>query len=111
MIRDRAPQFYLDYENYGIKDVCTSIKAPNMNAIAERFVGSVRRESLDYFIITNKKQLQNILTEYIEYYNSLRPHQGLDQSIPNGSIFNSKGTIKRRKVIGGLHSHYFRDAA
>ncbi len=94
-----------------MKDVCTSIKAPNMNAIAERFVGSVRRESLDYFIITNKKQLQNILTEYIEYYNFLLSHQGINKCIPDGSIFNSKGTIKRRKVIGGLHAHYFSDAA
>ncbi len=75
MIRDRASEFFIAYDNYGIIDVCTSVKAPNMNSIPERFVGSVRRESLDYFIILNEKQLKNILSEDIEYYNSLRPHQ------------------------------------
>ncbi len=111
MIRDRAPEFFLDYGNYGIKDVCTSVKAPNMNSIAERFIGSVRREALDYFLIMNKKQLKNILTEYIDYYNSFRPHQGIGQGNPEGNSFNKEGIIKRKKVLGGLHSHYYRDVA
>jgi len=111
MIRDRAPEFFLDYSNYGIKDVCTSVKAPNMNSIDERFIGSVRREALDYFLILNKKQLKNIITEYIDYYNTLRPHQGIDQQIPDGNSFSKDGIIKRKNILGGLHSHYFRDAA
>jgi len=111
MIRDRAPEFFLDYNNYGIKDVCTSVKAPNMNSIAERFIGSVRREALDYFLIMNKKQLKNIQTEYIDYYNSMRPHQGIGQGNPEGNTFSKEGSIKRKKVLGGLHSHYFRDVA
>ncbi|MFC1669658.1 integrase core domain-containing protein [Spirochaetota bacterium] len=111
MIRDRAPEFFIAYDHYGIIDICTSVKAPNMNSIAERFVGSVRREALDYFIILNKKQLKNILSEYIEYYNSLRPHQGIEQRIPDGNTFEVDGVIKRKKILGGFHSHYFRDAA
>ena len=47
MIYDNAPPFKLDYALFSIKDVRTSIQAPNMNAIAERFIGSVRREALD----------------------------------------------------------------
>ncbi len=74
MIRDRAPECFLDYHNYGIKEVCLSVKSTDMNSIAVRFIGSVRREALDYFLILNKKQLKDILTEYIEYYNSFRPH-------------------------------------
>lgn len=111
MIRDRAPEFFIYYENYGIIDICTSVKAPNMNSIAERFVGSVRREALDYYIILNKIQLKNILSEYIEYYNSLRPHQGIEQRIPGGNTFNNLGVIKRKKVLGGLHAHYYREVA
>ena len=66
MIYDRAPQFNHDYFAYGITGVKTSIQAPNMNAIAERFVGSIRREALDYFLLINEKQIMNILKEYIE---------------------------------------------
>ena len=51
MIHDNAAQFNLNYLAYGIKEIRTSVKAPNMNAIAERFIGSVRREALDYFLL------------------------------------------------------------
>ncbi len=82
-----------------------------MNSIAERFIGSVRREALDYFLTMNKNQLKNILTEYIDYYNSFRPHQGIEQANPDGNLFGRVGSIKRKKVLGGLHSHYYRDVA
>jgi transposase InsO family protein len=76
MIHDRAAQFNINYIEYGIKSIKTSVEAPNMNAIAERFVGSVRREVLDFYILINEKQNQKILDEYINYYNSKRTHQG-----------------------------------
>ncbi len=109
MIRDRAPEFFLNFSSYGIKDVCTSVKVSNMNSIAERFIGSVRREALDCFLILNKKQLKNILTEYIDYYNFSRPHQGIGQCNPEGNIFKKEGSIRRKKILGGLDSHYYRD--
>jgi transposase InsO family protein len=55
---------------YGIKSVTTSIKAPYMNALAERFVGSARREAVDYYLLISEKQIIRILKEYIHYYNS-----------------------------------------
>ena len=42
MIRDCTGQFFLDYSFYNIVDVCTSVQAPNMNSIAERFVKSIK---------------------------------------------------------------------
>ena len=66
MIHDNAAQFNLNYLAYGIKEICTSVKAPNMNAIAERFIGSVRREALDYFLLISEQQILNILQEYID---------------------------------------------
>ena len=51
------------------------------------------------------------MTEYVDYYNSLRPHQGIGQQIPDGNSFKKEGIIKRENIMGGLHSHYFRDAA
>jgi transposase InsO family protein len=99
MVHDNAAQFHLDYLSYGIKEIATSIKAPNMNAIAERFIGSVRREALDYFIIINKSQVRNILMEYIDYYNSRRPHQGSDQHIPKKYIPHKKGKILKMPIL------------
>ena len=111
MIHDNAAQFYLDYIGYGIKEIATSVKAPNMNAIAERFIGSVRREALDYFIIFNKEQVIKILTEYIEYYNSLRPHQGIYQCVPQKYIPNKNGKVLKKTILTGLHHHYYREVA
>ena len=82
-----------------------------MNAIAERFVGSVRREVLDFYILINEKQVQQILDEYICYYNSKRPHQGLDQRIPMKYKPHRYGKVQKLPILGGLHHHYIRSAA
>jgi len=117
LIHDRDALFMsIDYLSYGIKDVVTSVKAPNMNSIAERFVRSARNESLDNFIIFSQKQIVNILSENVQYYNTMRPHQGID-SIPRGippgaevSDFSTEN-VKSKPVLYGLHHHYWRDSA
>jgi len=111
LIHDNARQFNLNFLDYGIKEIKTSVNAPNMNAIAERFVGSARRDALDYFLLFNEKQIRNILKDYIYYYNDLRPHQGIDQQVPKGYSPQEKGDIRKKNILGGLHHHYFRDAA
>ncbi len=111
MIYDRAPHFNLNYFAYGVNGVKTSIQAPNMNAIAERFVGSIRREALDYFLLINEKQIMNVLVEYIEYYNSKRPHQGIAQLVPMGYKPQIYGRVLKLPILGGLFNHYFRCAA
>ncbi len=111
LIRDNARQFNLNFLDYGIKEIKTSLNAPDMNSIAERFVGSVRRDALDYFLLFNERQIRNILKDYVSYYNNLRPHQGIDQQIPKGYLAQEKGVIKSKPILGGLHHHYFREAA
>ena len=111
MIHDNASQFYLDFLSYGIKGVRTSIQAPNMNSIAERFVGSVRREALDHFLIINRNQVKNILAEYITYYNTKRPHQGIGQDTPKKYIPLKRGEILKVPILSGLHHHYYRRVA
>ncbi|MGD9202139.1 MAG: integrase core domain-containing protein [Chitinispirillia bacterium] len=111
MIHDNAAQFTLDYLSYSIKEVRISIKASDMNAIAERFVKSVRFEALDNFIIFNQTQIINILDEYINYYNTLRPHQGIDQQVPKRYSAHQNGKIVKMPILSGLHHHYFRRAA
>ncbi len=111
LIHDRSPQLFHDYHSFGIHGVVTSVKAPNMNAFAERFVRSVRREVLDHFIVVAGKQLRFILERYVLYYNSMRPHQGIDQRVPDGYEAKTIGTIVSKPILGGLHHHYTRKSA
>lgn len=119
LIHDRAGEFYLNYLDYGIRGVKTSVKSPNMplgarrvNSAAERWILSVRNEIPDYFIIFNQKQLYNILKEYIEnYYNCKRPHQGIEQRIPKGYEVRKDGKINSRQILFGLNQEFYREAA
>ena len=112
LIHDRDPMFMgIDYKCYGITGIATSAHAPNMNAIAERFVRSVRNEALDWFIIFNRQQLEKILNSYIPYYNAWRPHQGLEQQTPHGYTPQTEGEVIAFPVLSGLHHHYTRKAS
>ena len=72
-----------------------SLDAPlGVNAVCERWIESVRREILDHFIIFNENQLRNILKKYVEYYNWIRSHQGIEQRIPKGYDIRKEGKIK-----------------
>jgi len=72
-----------------------------MNALAERFVGSVRREALDYYLLIGYKQIFEIIKISIDYYNSKRPHQGLHQDILNGYAPQSSGRVYKIPIFGG----------
>jgi transposase InsO family protein len=111
LIHDRSPQLFQNYPSFGIQGVATSVKAPNINAYAERFVRSVRREALDHFILVSEKLLRFILERYVLYYNSLRPHQGIDQRVPDGYTPQTTGTVVSHPVLSGLHHHYTRKTA
>jgi putative transposase len=112
LVHDRSGEFMeQDYESLGITSVPTSSFAPNMNAFAERFIGSLRREALNWLVIFNYGQLYRIVQEYIRYYNSLRPHQGIDQNVPQGYSPQTNGDIVSMPVLDGLVRHYFRKVA
>ncbi len=66
----------------GIEILRTPIRAPKANAICERFLGSVHRECLEHVWIVNERQLQRVMKEYVTYFNSARPHQGIGHRIP-----------------------------
>ncbi|MEX1368045.1 MAG: integrase core domain-containing protein [Nannocystaceae bacterium] len=52
-------------------------RSPNLNALAERFIGSIRRECLDRVIPVGEQHLRRLIVEYVAHYNSERNHQGL----------------------------------
>ena len=66
----------------GIRVLHTPVRAPKANAVAERFVGTIRRECLDWMLIANRRHLQHVLHEFIEHYNGHRPHRALGLAPP-----------------------------
>ncbi|MBW8036749.1 MAG: transposase [Planctomycetes bacterium] len=111
LIHDNSPELKsFDYESYGTRDVPISTYAPNMNCFAERFIGSIRREALDWFVLFSERQIKRIVSLYIHFYNELRPHQGLDQGVPCGYESQKLGKVRSKPVLSGLHHHYYRVA-
>ncbi len=99
----------------GINVLRTPYRTPQANAICERFLGSVRRECLDHFLIFHEKQLTRLLKAYAAYFNHTRPHQGLGQRIPESAVHsasppNRSGQVIAVPVLGGLHHDYQRVA-
>jgi putative transposase len=111
LIHDRSGEFELKYLDYGITGITTSVKALNMNSKAERFIGSVRRELLDHFIIFNQDQLHNLLNAYIKHYNTKRPHQGIEQRVPKGYAIRKFGNVTSKPTLFGLNYEYYRETA
>lgn len=97
----------------GFDVIHTPYRAPNANTFAERWVRTVREECLDHILIINATHLRKVLLEYTNtYYNLARPHQGINQQspLPRGQPSNS-GTIRKRKVLGGIINDYHRAPA
>jgi len=101
-------------EGSDIEILLTPVEAPQAHAICERFIGSVRRECLDHFLLLSERHLHRVLKEYVAYFNGARPHQGRGQRIPCAAAaaehHKRDGTIISRPVLGGLHHDYRRAA-
>ena len=72
LIHDRDSKFSGAFDDVfrseGIEDIRTPIRAPKANAYAERWVGTLRRECLDWLLIVNRRQLEHVLRVYAAHY-------------------------------------------
>jgi hypothetical protein len=80
------------------------------NAIAERLVGTLRRECPDHVIVANERHLRAIVADFARYYDAHRPHQALRPDTPRPLDRPPVGSIRSRPVLGGLHHAYERAA-
>jgi putative transposase len=90
--------------------VKTPVRAPQANAVAERFVGTVRRECLDWLLILNRRHLAHVLGVFVDHYNTHRPHRSLEL-VPPAAIgrkraIASSRDVKRRDRLRGLIHEY-----
>ena len=111
--RDRkfAGSFDRIFESGGARVVLTPLMAPRANAHVERWIGSCRRECLDWMLIASEGHLRRVLKEYVLHYNDERPHRSRDLQPPSSRgdpAYRRQGhNIKRKERLGGVLSHYY----
>ena len=116
LIRDRDAKFTRAFDDVwrsaDVEIICTPVRAPNANAVAERWVGTVRRECLDQLLIVGRQHLVRVLRVYVEHYNQRRPHRtlGLGTPVPSesGEAASARALhqLHRRDILGGLIHEY-----
>jgi putative transposase len=99
-----------------VHPVRTSFQSPWQNGVAERWVGSCRRELLDHVIVVNEQHLRRLLREFLEYYHSDRTHLSLGKDPPLTRAVcpppSPCATVASLPRVGGLHHRYeWREAA
>src|SRR5271169_5144870 len=94
----------------GSQAIRTAFRSPWQNGIAERWVGSVRRDLLDHVIVINQRHLRRLLKDYVCYYHEDRTHLGLEKDTPRGrvaaAVVPSDNEIISLPRLGGLHHRY-----
>jgi len=116
LIRDRDAKFTASFDEVfrseGVRVIRTPVRAPRANAIAERFVGTARRECSDRMLILGRRHLMAALGEFVNHYNTHRPHRMIGQTPPCPSApsvagsATRAGTVVRADRLGGLIHEY-----
>ena len=92
----------------GIRDRPISPGSPWQNGIAERLIGTLRRECLDQILIFGETHLRRSLSAYAAYYNQARTHLALQKDAPLHRTSQRTGAIVAIPILAGLHHQYVR---
>ena len=120
VILDRDRKFVAQVTGFltaaGLEPKRTSVRAPWQNGVAERWIGSCRREILDHVIALNEEHLRRILRDYVNYHHEDRLHDSLQKDTPNRRAVEQRPAMNSAVIsmprLGGLHHRYtWREAA
>lgn len=114
LLFDRDSKFGNDVVSFvkemGSLPVRTAFRSPWQNGVAERWVGSCRRDLLDHVIVLNERHLKRLMAEYIRYYHHDRTHLGLAKDTPLTRPIESNASsgsiVRSLPRLGGLHHRY-----
>jgi putative transposase len=113
LIRDRDTKFSGNFDelfkNGGFSVQKTPFMSPNMNACAESWVGTIKRECLNHFIVFGERHLRYLISEYAKHYNTTRPHSSMDNMPLEFRTNKNRGQIKCQSRLGGVIKHYYRE--
>jgi transposase InsO family protein len=117
LIRDRDTKFVAGFDTVFTSEQITIIRtpvhAPRANAIAKRWVDTVRRECTDRLLILDRRHLTTVLHSHLTHYNTHRPHRALGQRPPDGPIAPDSpptGHVRRTHLLGRLINEYHQAA-
>ena len=115
LLFDRDSKFGADVVSavtyIGSQPTRTAFRSPWQNGVAERWVGSCRRDLLDHVITLNEQHLKRLMSEYVRYYHDDRTHLGLGKQTPSGRTRSTaQGRVISQRRLGGLHHRYDRAA-
>jgi transposase InsO family protein len=105
LIRDRDTKFTASsdavFASIGVETIRIPVRSPRANAVAERWVRTVREECLDHLLVVSRRHLQSVLDEYLRHYNQARPHRGLRlaQPIPHCPTRSALPTAARSLAV------------
>jgi hypothetical protein len=118
LVIDRDPLYTIEFRRMlaeaGVEVVRLPPRSPDLNAFAERFVLSIRRECLERIVPLGEAHLRRAIGEYVAHYHRERNHQGLANMLiePSGhEPVNVNGCVRRHERLGGLLNFYTRQAA
>jgi putative transposase len=95
-----------------VKPLLLPARSPNLNAFAERFVGSVKSECVDRIVPLGEKHLRAAVRAFVDHHHEERPHQGLgNELIAPKTALRGPGPRRCRERLGGVLKFYYREAA
>ena len=114
LLFDRDSKFGADVvsavKDIGSQPTRTGFRSPWQNGVAERWIGSCRRDLLDHVIVLNERHLKRLISEYVLYYHEDRIHLGLAKDTPAGRPIAIRSGAERKiralPRLGGLHHRY-----